>query len=111
MVALVDVRAEALGGFDSQPNLGLAEGRRARRLEARVGKDAEHRSVVRHHLGDELLDPCSGGGLREPLEHARSDAAALVVVGHGECDLGGPGVDPYYGRGRINVARALGIIH
>jgi len=26
-------------------------------------------------------------------------------------DLGDPGVDPHYGRGRINVARALGLIH
>jgi len=25
-------------------------------------------------------------------------------------DLGKPGTDPYYGKGRINVARALGII-
>ena len=25
-------------------------------------------------------------------------------------DLGQPGTDPYYGRGRINVARALGLI-
>src|SRR5437016_9575407 len=54
-----------------------------------------------------------------------SGLAALLVaqLGHGNPalirarilqsadDLGGPGVDPYYGRGRINVARALGIIH
>jgi len=26
-------------------------------------------------------------------------------------DLGEPGVDPYYGKGRVNVARALGLIH
>jgi len=25
-------------------------------------------------------------------------------------DLGQPGTDPYYGRGRINVARALGLM-
>ncbi len=25
-------------------------------------------------------------------------------------DLGEPGTDPYYGKGRINVARALGVI-
>jgi len=50
--------------------------------------------------------------------------AALLVaqLGHGNPalirarilqsadDLGGPGVDPYYGKGRINVARALGVI-
>ncbi len=50
--------------------------------------------------------------------------AALLVaqLGHGNPalirarilqsadDLGEPGVDPYYGKGRINVARALGLI-
>jgi subtilisin family serine protease len=51
--------------------------------------------------------------------------AALLVaqLGHGNPalirarilesadDLGEPGVDPYYGKGRINIARALGLIH
>src|SRR5438034_4632913 len=51
--------------------------------------------------------------------------AALLVaqLGHGNPalirarilqsadDLGQPGTDPYYGKGRINVARALGLIH
>ena len=50
--------------------------------------------------------------------------AALLVaqLGHGNPalirarilqsadDLGGPGTDPYYGKGRINIARALGLI-
>jgi len=50
--------------------------------------------------------------------------AALLVaqLGHGNPalirarilqsadDLGEPGVDPYYGKGRINIARALGLI-
>ena len=51
--------------------------------------------------------------------------AALLVaqLGHGKPalirerilqtadDLGQPGTDPYYGKGRINVARALGLIN
>jgi len=54
-----------------------------------------------------------------------SGLAALLVaqLGHGNPalirarilqsadDLGEPGTDPYYGKGRINIARALGIIH
>src|SRR2546422_1715331 len=56
--------------------------------------------------------------------HVAGLAALLVAqLGHGHPalirsrilqsadDLGGPGVDPYYGKGRINVARALGLIH
>ena len=55
--------------------------------------------------------------------HVAGLAALLVTqLGHGNPalirarilqsadDLGDPGVDPYYGKGRINVARALGII-
>jgi len=33
-----------------------------------------------------------------------------TAIEHSADDLGEPGVDPYYGRGRINVARALGLI-
>jgi subtilisin family serine protease len=50
--------------------------------------------------------------------------AALLVARHGKGnpalirarivesadDLGEPGTDPYYGKGRINIARALGVI-
>ena len=56
--------------------------------------------------------------------HVAGLAALLVAqLGHGNPalirsrilqsadDLGDPGVDPYYGKGRINVARALGLIH
>jgi subtilisin family serine protease len=55
--------------------------------------------------------------------HVAGLAALLVAqLGHGNPalirarilqsadDLGDPGVDPYYGRGRINIARALGLI-
>lgn len=54
-----------------------------------------------------------------------SGLAALLVaqLGHGNPalirsrilesadDLGEPGTDPFYGKGRINIARALGVIH
>src|SRR6266705_339457 len=56
--------------------------------------------------------------------HVAGLAALLVAqLGHGNPalirsrilqsadDLGDPGVDPYYGKGRINVARALGLIN
>src|SRR5881398_2439279 len=56
--------------------------------------------------------------------HVAGLAALLVAqLGHGNPalirarilesadDLGEPGVDPYYGKGRINVARALGLIN
>jgi subtilisin family serine protease len=33
-----------------------------------------------------------------------------AAIEHSADDLGDPGVDPYYGRGRINIARALGVI-
>ena len=44
--------------------------------------------VVRQHVGDEALDPDLGRPRRELLEQARTDAAALMLVGHGEGRLG-----------------------
>ena len=61
-----------------------------------------------------------------PVEFSATAVAGLAALlvaqlGHGNPalirarilesadDLGDPGVDPFYGRGRINVARALGI--
>jgi subtilisin family serine protease len=64
-----------------------------------------------------------GIGTSYSAAHTSGLAALLVQqLGHGHPaqiearilqsadDLGDPGVDPYYGRGRINVARALGLI-
>ena len=55
--------------------------------------------------------------------HVTGLAALLVAqLGHGDPalirarilqsadDLGAPGTDPYYGKGRINIARALGVL-
>jgi subtilisin family serine protease len=42
------------------------------------------------------------------LGHGRPDQIKATIE-HSADDLGKPGVDPFYGRGRINVARALGL--
>jgi subtilisin family serine protease len=78
-----------------------------------------------------VFPPCRA---RQPLSQGRgtswaaphiSGLAALLVaqLGHGNPalirarilqsadDLGEPGTDPYYGKGRINIARALGLIN
>ena len=65
-----------------------------------------------------------GAGTSFAAPHVAGLAALLVAqLGHGNPalirarilqsadDLGDPGVDPYYGKGRINVARALGLIN
>jgi subtilisin family serine protease len=75
------------------------------------------------------VTPCSGGGTvsgqagtSQASPHVAGLAALLMAeyptLTMGEIkakildsadDLGAPGVDPYYGRGRINVAKALGL--
>ncbi len=78
------------------------------------------------------LAHASRGANREPAEwkptrpvflFAPRVALLVAQLGHGNPalirarilqsadDLGEPGVDPYYGKGRVNVARALGLIH
>ncbi|HEX2719097.1 MAG TPA: S8 family serine peptidase [Gemmatimonadaceae bacterium] len=42
-------------------------------------------------------------------QYGRSPAAIRAAIAAGADDLGKPGADPYYGKGRINVARALGL--
>ncbi len=41
-------------------------------------------------------------------EHGRSPAQVRAAIQQSADDLGQPGVDPFYGKGRINVARATG---
>ena len=42
-------------------------------------------------------------------EHGRNPARIRDIIRATADDLGQPGTDPYFGRGRINVARALGL--
>ena len=87
VVAFVDVAEIRLGGLDREGDLERAAVELARDAEAGVLEDPKHRCVVRHHLGDEPLDAGCGRALRQLLEHARADPAALVLVGDGERDL------------------------
>ena len=87
MVALLDPRAKALGGRDREAQLDLSALERPHDLEARIREDAERRAVLRHHLGDEARDPGDRGPLRELLQEAGADPAALLLVGDREGDL------------------------
>ncbi|HXE84636.1 MAG TPA: S8 family serine peptidase, partial [Gemmatimonadales bacterium] len=64
-----------------------------------------------------------GAGTSFSSPHVAGAAAQIVAqIGHGQPaavraalqnsadDLGQPGTDPFYGKGRLNVARALGVI-
>ena len=88
VVARLDVLAVALRRRDRELHLQLAALELAGQLEACRLEDAEHRPVLRQHVGDEALDPDLGRALRELLEQPGADAAALVLVGDGERRLG-----------------------
>ncbi len=89
VVALVDGGSVGLRRLDCEANLGRAALEPPRDREPRVREDAQHRAVVRHHLGDELGDPGVRGRFGELLEQARADSAPLQLVRDRERDLGG----------------------
>ena len=88
VVAGLDVVAVALRRRDRELHLHLAALELAGQLEACRFEDAEHRAVLRQHVGDEALDPDLGRARRELLEQPGADAAALVLVGDRERRLG-----------------------
>ena len=77
---------------DREANLDRAAVELAHDVEAGVAEDEQHRTVLRQHLGDELLDPCLRRERDEALEQAGADSATLVLVVDGERDLGGAAV-------------------
>jgi hypothetical protein len=87
VVALVDGRPVLVRRGDLESDLGRAALEPPGNGESRVGEHAQHRLVLRHHLGDEGQDPRRGGGRSELLEQPRADALSLQRVCDGECDL------------------------
>ncbi len=92
VVPLRDAIAVELCRCDREANLDRAAVELAHDVEAGVTEDEQHRTVLREHLGDELLDPGIRRQRDEALEQAGADAAALVLVVDGERDLGGAAV-------------------
>ncbi len=71
-------------------------------------KTASCRLVLGEHLGDEAPDPGLARAGGELLEQPRADAAAVLLVGDGEGDLGGLGVaQAHVARERDDPLRAV----
>src|SRR5207248_3218598 len=57
-------------------------------LEAGVGENVQGGSVLGHYVGDELSNTCFARSQGELLQQACADAAALLLVGDREGELG-----------------------
>jgi len=96
----------------------------------RIAKDADGKMIFNPTTHAPTLTACAAGnrlsgmvGTSQATPHVAGLAALLIAEKgvHGQPqlikqaimrsgdDLGQPGVDPYYGAGRINVAKALGL--
>ena len=80
MVALVDAGAIPLRRRDREADLEFAPLQLPCHLETGGIEHAEHGAILRHHLGDEALDPDLAGPPRELLQQPSADTAALVLV-------------------------------
>jgi hypothetical protein len=92
VIALLHPRLEALGGGDGEAHLHLTVLELAHDVEPGLGKHAQHRLVLGHHLGDETPDPGFGSAGGQLFEQPCADPAALLLVGDDEGDLGHRGV-------------------
>jgi hypothetical protein len=81
--------------------------------EAALAEDLDHAVVLRHHLGEEGLDPVLLGDLGEVGEQDRPQPLALELVGDREGDLGAAGAGADVGavadRAAAGVVRPAGL--
>ena len=84
VVALLDAALEPLGRGDRKLDLDDAARELPLQLEPGALEDAQHRAVVREHLGDEAFDPDLGGPRGQTLQQPGADPASLFGIGDGE---------------------------
>lgn len=115
----VDVAAPGGAGDPSNPN-PISSGTQFRRMWVPCTTTPTEASLPACRRGEPVAQPF---GTSFAAPHIAGLAALLVAqMGKGQPaeirarilqsadDLGEPGTDPFYGKGRINIARALGLI-
>lgn len=118
-LSAVDVAAPGGAGDFSNPNPVLS-GTQFRRIWIPCSSTSAESIFGACRMGMPIAQPF---GTSFAAAHVSGLAALLVAqLGHGKPgrvragilhtadDLGAPGKDPYYGWGRINIARALGLL-